>query len=648
MSGSIKTRARVAALALGVGVLGLLANAAPSFAVANKFPKVGANCQTDGKIDGAGSTLANTLQSLYITAYEQDVCGYPGAATSPDLNPGWTDPTLGTNGAPAGSGTMVAYNWTTQDGKKSDNGSGEGLEAMECRIDAFGGSDIPLTKEMLGSGAAPAAGTLQAAPTWAWGTVSAPFADSFQVNNQPPGNTWTTSNPPTCAVNSGTFPPFLPATSAAAAGDPYGTGYPNTSDAAEPMMQFPIGAGAVGVVVNMTGLGCTTLPNPITMTGAQLSDIMTGVAQFWDAEFPGWGCPANTPIKRVVRQDGSGTTYAFMTYLSHQNTGTLCDGTNTWSGLSVQSWGSVNDSVWPDQDGSKPGSCVTTTPVTRATGTGSVTGSGSMIATVGSTPGGIGYGELANWKGAQAVAVSGTLTNSSPTVTFSTAPPDVFNGETVTGSGLLAGTTVVSGAGTTTWTLSNNWTGASGTGTLTLQDTGLNYVSLPTPSNASVFAGPGTTASGPVTSNSIGAANCADAMSGFGAGSLPGGGSSAADAVGLGPALSDGTNGWVADPSTGTFAGDLTNTGDQWPVCTFTYDFVYTNFPQTQTGATGSTLVTSGPLQGITFDQERTLYSYFTYMLSPAGQAAGQTANGYQPIPTAWVSTLRSGFQQNF
>jgi hypothetical protein len=56
---------------------------------------------------------------------------------------------------------------------------------------------------------------------------------------------------------------------------------------------------------------------------------------------------------------------------------------------------------------------------------------------------------------------------------------------------------------------------------------------------------------------------------------------------------------------------------------------------------------TGGPEANLTADQRRTLYSYFTYLTSPAAQNTESSA-GYAPLPAAWLNQIRSGFQANF
>jgi ABC-type phosphate transport system substrate-binding protein len=132
---------------------------------------------------------------------------------------------------------------------------------------------------------------------------------------------------------------------------------------------------------------------------------------------------------------------------------------------------------------------------------------------------------------------------------------------------------------------------------------------------------------GPGTSGS--SANC---VSAFTSASLPG--SSTADAVSLSPT---GLN-WATDATPNR--SDLTYQGTGYPICALTFDFVYTGLRDTAGTQTNA-------IWRLTNDQRRTLYSYFTYVLSPAAQFRLTTA-GYDQLPAPWLTKLRQGFQANF
>ncbi len=111
--------------------------------------------------------------------------------------------------------------------------------------------------------------------------------------------------------------------------------------------------------------------------------------------------------------------------------------------------------------------------------------------------------------------------------------------------------------------------------------------------------------------------------------SLPGG--TASDAVGLNTESKT----WASDASPNE--QNVTDRGGKYPICGLTWDLVFSGLSNTTTSAIGP----------LTADQRRTLYSYFTFVLSSAGQNALGTID-YAPLPTAWLQILREGFQENF
>src|SRR5262249_50320877 len=126
--------------------------------------------------------------------------------------------------------------------------------------------------------------------------------------------------------------------------------------------------------------------------------------------------------------------------------------------------------------------------------------------------------------------------------------------------------------------------------------------------------------------SSVSKANCS-----FGAIVAPGG---AGGQVGLNVGVGGDT--WATDNSPNH--GDVTNTGAVYPICGVTFELVYTGL----SGATGT-----GPIAGLTNDQRRAMYSYFTYILSSTGQAT-LNSKFYASLPSTLVDSLRSGFQGNF
>jgi ABC-type phosphate transport system substrate-binding protein len=119
------------------------------------------------------------------------------------------------------------------------------------------------------------------------------------------------------------------------------------------------------------------------------------------------------------------------------------------------------------------------------------------------------------------------------------------------------------------------------------------------------------------------------ASCGFSGAVLPG--TSIGDAVGTNTTLN-----WATDASPNR--SDVTYQGSGYPICGFTWDFVYTKL---NSGAVAN------PIARLTADQRRTLYSYFTYVFSPAAQSRLTNA-GYDQLPAGWLTKLRQGFQANF
>lgn len=134
--------------------------------------------------------------------------------------------------------------------------------------------------------------------------------------------------------------------------------------------------------------------------------------------------------------------------------------------------------------------------------------------------------------------------------------------------------------------------------------------------------------SGFVSPGSFPASNCS-----FAGSLLPG--SSNSDAVGLSTTGLNWANNAVPNRQDQTFRGN------GYPICGFTWDLVYQGshvLNGTQAG---------NPITRLSNDQRRTLYSYFTYVLSPAAQAR-LPQNGYSSLPATFLTKLRLGFQAGF
>jgi ABC-type phosphate transport system substrate-binding protein len=109
-------------------------------------------------------------------------------------------------------------------------------------------------------------------------------------------------------------------------------------------------------------------------------------------------------------------------------------------------------------------------------------------------------------------------------------------------------------------------------------------------------------------------------------------GSTPSDNVGLNPGDSYASNNPAGDHI------NATNLGSAYPICGLTFALVYSGL------ADGSQ---PNAISRLTADQRRTLYSYFTYVLSPAAQERLGSVF-YAPLPNSFVTSLRNGFQQNF
>lgn len=128
-----------------------------------------------------------------------------------------------------------------------------------------------------------------------------------------------------------------------------------------PIVQFPVTAGPVCMVYNLSGLKA-----PLRLSGKTLAGIYAGEILNWEdaaitRDNPGAALP-HTPIIVVHRQDGSGTTSIFTNYLSATSPAWK---TKVGQGLSVH---------WPKGIGAD--------------------GSNGVLSMVQGTPGAIGYAEL--------------------------------------------------------------------------------------------------------------------------------------------------------------------------------------------------------------------------------------------------------------
>jgi ABC-type phosphate transport system substrate-binding protein len=157
------------------------------------------------------------------------------------------------------------------------------------------------------------------------------------------------------------------------------------------LVVIPVTQTAIAIPVNLPAT-CTLTQ----ITNANLQAAFAGTAKTWGA-IGGEGAGCTAAIKRVVRKDGSGTTYQFKHYLSKSNTGKLCTkelGEVTWAELQNESEVEVGGKkftpnlIWPN--------CSGTTEIVLPEST----GGGSLMSKVSATDGSIGYAALPDAEGA--------------------------------------------------------------------------------------------------------------------------------------------------------------------------------------------------------------------------------------------------------
>ncbi len=126
------------------------------------------------------------------------------------------------------------------------------------------------------------------------------------------------------------------------------------------------------------------------LTNKQLESIFRGTIKNWgkvETAF-GPGC-TGAPITRVVREEGSGTTYQFKNYLSKINTAPVActEGTKTWVELEEIGTGEKPNTEWP-ANGVAGCTATQVTPIVKAAG------GGAVVKAVNANEGAIGYAAL--------------------------------------------------------------------------------------------------------------------------------------------------------------------------------------------------------------------------------------------------------------
>lgn len=149
---------------------------------------------------------------------------------------------------------------------------------------------------------------------------------------------------------------------------------------------IPVAQAAITVAVNLPS-GCALTQ----ITGTQLEQVFRGDITQWSGITGASGtCASN--ITRVVRADGSGTTYQFKHFLSKVNPAALaCTGgtSQTW----VQLQKATPNTQWPSCAGK---SAIQLSQVGGVLGAGNGSGGGDEVKTIKSVAGGIGYASLSD------------------------------------------------------------------------------------------------------------------------------------------------------------------------------------------------------------------------------------------------------------
>jgi ABC-type phosphate transport system substrate-binding protein len=166
-----------------------------------------------------------------------------------------------------------------------------------------------------------------------------------------------------------------------------------TKTVAESVQSVPVLQAAVAIIVHLPA-GCTASnavkknpwPGRLVLTNVTLQKIWVGEISKWSEitdegdKLAGEGCNPETPITRVVRLDGSGTTHVFKKYLdlvSNTAFETEKAESKTWTEISE----GTENTTWP-----------AAAHVVKP----AATGGGALVSKVAETPSSIGYANLAD------------------------------------------------------------------------------------------------------------------------------------------------------------------------------------------------------------------------------------------------------------
>jgi hypothetical protein len=590
----------------------------------------------------------------------------PFAALAP-LNTG------GATGSYFGQNYQLEYNDPSAFNSSGNNGvgSGAGQTAAAYRTEAFSGTDIPVTTQQYND--------IQNEDDPA--NSDNPFTFGGSFNGKSSGNTGFAPS----------WEPY-PATSV-------GTGleYPEpgaggaTGGNADTLLVMPVGISAVGVFANLP-TSCVT-SQPIKLTTGELASIYDGNDTTWGSVgATGISSSCSTAIIRTVREDNSGTTQGFLNYLADANGYNTSPTTgcaaptqaqaaggsatlNTWGAFqdnevnanTNNDWWGINKSQLTTSPWGEPASTncsaiygggaasstgnplgSTTNPYNPA-GNGAFANGPSLIYGVDNLSGAVGYADVSdiehdgtkdqitgnkiyimdvqNANGTQEAPLNSS--NQANCTLSSYSPP---SGAGIVGEG--GAWNLTADGGTTTPTDDIGYSSLSATSypacllTWDLVWAGEDGNTAPsTTTNAAFVAGSGSSP-GSVQVQSVTGLPSSGTLS-F---SDPSQGGATETISYTGISIPAGTT--PANVTTGTLTGvtgadasDLNTAGI------------------TLTGAVG----TGGPIPDMNADQRRTLYSYYTYLFSPAGQQSLTQANPYYTdLPQTWWDNLRKQFQAAF
>lgn len=177
---------------------------------------------------------------------------------------------------------------------------------------------------------------------------------------------------------------------------------------------IPVAQTSIAIVANLPA-GCS-FAEETGITNLDLQKVFRGSLKTWSGLETTEGT-CNSPITRVVRKDGSGTTFQFKTYLSRMNGGSLPCVNKTWQELRSNSGAEPTPNVtWPESCSGNVLSELVKPPAS---------GNGEVVKKTNEIDGAIAYTATPDFKTS---AFNGNLT----------AVPLQNNGKTSAGSGAFA------------------------------------------------------------------------------------------------------------------------------------------------------------------------------------------------------------------